>query len=75
MNTNLNTKTSSKQSMGKVSSESSNVAAVTTDEHGYKVEMPRELSLWSAIGLGLAIMVSECIFWNATKIIRHVLMD
>ncbi|TIB71085.1 hypothetical protein E3Q23_03924 [Wallemia mellicola] len=42
--------------MGKVSSESSNVAAVTTDEHGYKVEMPRELSLWSAIGLGLAIM-------------------
>lgn len=45
--------------MEKVSSESSNVVAVTTDEHGYKVEMPRELSLWSAIGLGLAIMVSE----------------
>lgn len=74
MNTNLNKKTSSKQSMEKVSSESSNVVAVTTDEHGYKVEMPRELSLWSAIGLGLAIMVSELMFWNATKTTRHALM-
>ena len=33
-------------------------AFAVSDEHGYKVEMPREMSVWSAIGLGLAIMVS-----------------
>ncbi|TIA83876.1 hypothetical protein E3P92_01816 [Wallemia ichthyophaga] len=37
-------------------SEKGAAVAISTDEHGYKVELPREMSVWSAIGLGLAIM-------------------
>lgn len=40
-------------------SEKGAAVAISTDEHGYKVELPREMSVWSAIGLGLAIMVRE----------------
>lgn len=55
---NLNQTTSS-NSMEKGNGSDKGVpVAISTDEHGYKVEMPREMSVWSAIGLGLAIMVS-----------------
>ena len=61
MNTHKNSDTASKLSSGFMEKGHGSVggeAFAVSDEHGYKVEMPREMSVWSAIGLGLAIMVS-----------------